>query len=146
MIGGGGERKTLRIVAEYADIWNVFGLPDTVAHKSAVLDEHCAAVGRDPGAIERTLGCKIVIGSTEAEARRKYDAIVAHNRIPPERLADDITWFIGTAEQIAATILTYRAVGFHTFLCETPAPYDAETMETLIGVVRPMVDDAAIPA
>ena len=146
MIGGGGERKTLRIVAEHADIWNVFGLPETVAHKSAVLDEHCAAVGRDPRAIERTVGCKIVIGSTEADARRKCDAIVAHNRIPPERLAEDVTWWIGTPEQIAETILGYRAVGFHTFLCETPAPYDAETMETLIGVVKPMVDRAVTPA
>jgi hypothetical protein len=43
-------------------------------------------------------------------------------------------------------MLAYRAVGFHTFLCETPAPYDAETMETLIGVVKPMVDRAGVPA
>ena len=40
----------------------------------------------------------------------------------------------------------YQAVGFNTFLCETPAPYDAETMEALIGVVKPLVDGAEVPA
>jgi alkanesulfonate monooxygenase SsuD/methylene tetrahydromethanopterin reductase-like flavin-dependent oxidoreductase (luciferase family) len=145
MIGGGGERKTLRIVAEYADIWNVFGMPDTVAHKAEVLAAHCAEVGRDPATIEKSLGCKIVIGQTEAAARRKYEAILAHNIIPPERMAGDVTWWIGTTSQIAATMQSYRAVGFDTFLCETPAPYDAETMELLIGEVRPMVENAAVP-
>ncbi len=70
MIGGGGERKTLRIVAEYADIWNVFGLPDGLAHKDEVLRAHCADVGRDPTTIERSVGCKITIRSTAAEAER----------------------------------------------------------------------------
>jgi alkanesulfonate monooxygenase SsuD/methylene tetrahydromethanopterin reductase-like flavin-dependent oxidoreductase (luciferase family) len=146
MIGGGGERKTLRIVAGYADIWNVFGMPETVAHKDAVLREHCADVGRDESTIERSVGCKVIIRPTESAARARYEEIVRHNRIPPERLADDVTWWVGTPEQIAQTMLSYRAIGFHTFLCETPAPYDAETMETLIGVVKPMVDRAGVPA
>ena len=141
MIGGGGERKTLRIVAQYADIWNVFGMPDTVAHKDDVLREHCAAVGRDPGSIERSMGCKVIIRSTETAARQRCEEIVRHNRILPERLAGDVTWWVGTPEQIARTMLDYRAIGFHTFLCETPAPYDAETMESLIGLVKPMVDE-----
>ena len=146
MIGGGGERKTLRIVAGYADIWNVFGMPDTVAHKDEVLRAHCADLGRDPESIERSVGCKVIIRSTEAAARARYEEIVRHNRIPPERLVDDVTWWVGTPEQIARTMLGYRAIGFHTFLCETPAPYDAETMEALIGVVKPMVDRAWVPA
>jgi alkanesulfonate monooxygenase SsuD/methylene tetrahydromethanopterin reductase-like flavin-dependent oxidoreductase (luciferase family) len=145
MIGGGGERKTLRIVAGYADIWNVFGMPATVAHKDEVLRAHCADLGRDPSTIERSVGCKIVIRSTEAAARARYDEIVRHNRIPPERLADDVTWWIGTPTQIAETMRAYRAIGFDTFLCETPAPYDAETMETLITVVKPLVDRAGAP-
>jgi probable F420-dependent oxidoreductase len=56
LVGGGGERKTLRIVAEHADIWHGFGGPDTIAHKHAVLDEWCARVGRDPAEIERSAG------------------------------------------------------------------------------------------
>ena len=54
MIGGGGEKKTLRLVAQYADATNVFGSPEGIARKYAILAEHCAAVGRDPDEIERS--------------------------------------------------------------------------------------------
>ena len=54
MIGGGGEQKTLRLVARYADACNVFGGPETIHHKYEVLREHCAAIGRDPDEIERS--------------------------------------------------------------------------------------------
>lgn len=52
LIGGGGEQKTLRIVAQHADIWHSFCSPSELPHKLEVLAEHCAAVGRDPGEIE----------------------------------------------------------------------------------------------
>jgi alkanesulfonate monooxygenase len=54
MIGGGGERKTLRLVAQYADACNVFGGPDRIAHKYAVLREHCERLGRSYDEIERS--------------------------------------------------------------------------------------------
>jgi F420-dependent oxidoreductase-like protein len=54
MIGGGGERKTLRLVAQYADACNVFGDPVRINHKYEVLREHCEAIGRDPAEIERS--------------------------------------------------------------------------------------------
>ena len=54
MIGGGGERKTLRLVAQYADACNVFGDPQRIHHKYEVLREHCEAIGRDPDEIERS--------------------------------------------------------------------------------------------
>ncbi len=54
MVGGGGEKKTLRLVAQYADACNVFGTPEAIARKYAILAEHCAAVGRDPDEIERS--------------------------------------------------------------------------------------------
>jgi F420-dependent oxidoreductase-like protein len=54
MIGGGGERKTLRIVAQYADATNVFGGPTAIHHKYEVLRQHCEEVGRDPNEIERS--------------------------------------------------------------------------------------------
>jgi F420-dependent oxidoreductase-like protein len=54
MVGGGGEKKTLRLVAQYADACNVFGSPEGIARKYAILDQHCADVGRDPREIERS--------------------------------------------------------------------------------------------
>jgi alkanesulfonate monooxygenase SsuD/methylene tetrahydromethanopterin reductase-like flavin-dependent oxidoreductase (luciferase family) len=146
MIGGAGEKKTLRIVAEHADMWNVFGTPEVLAHKDAVLRAHCADVGRDPATIERTVGCKITIRGTEAEAERVRLSLLEHNRTPLERVEGDLTFWTGTAEQIAETMIAYRRVGFHTFIVELPAPFDAETMETLITVVKPMVEAAPVTA
>ncbi|MEE8485696.1 MAG: LLM class F420-dependent oxidoreductase [Acidimicrobiia bacterium] len=56
LIGGGGEKVTLRIVAQYADIWHGFGDPETFIHKSEVLDAWCDKVGRDRSAVERSVG------------------------------------------------------------------------------------------
>jgi probable F420-dependent oxidoreductase len=56
LIGGGGEKKTLKLVAQHANIWHGFGDAETIAHKHAVLDEHCKTIGRDPGEIERSTG------------------------------------------------------------------------------------------
>jgi alkanesulfonate monooxygenase SsuD/methylene tetrahydromethanopterin reductase-like flavin-dependent oxidoreductase (luciferase family) len=143
MIGGAGEKKTLRIVARYADMWNAFGTPETLAAKDQVLRAHCADVGRDPDAIERSVGCKITIRSTEGEAQRVMAAWLAHNRTPPDRMAGDASVWTGTPEQVADTMLGYRRVGFDTFIVELPAPYDVETVETLMNVVKPMVSREA---
>jgi alkanesulfonate monooxygenase SsuD/methylene tetrahydromethanopterin reductase-like flavin-dependent oxidoreductase (luciferase family) len=140
MIGGAGEKKTLRIVAQHADMWNVFGLPETVARKDAILREHCAAVGRDETEIERTLGCKPTIRSTEAEAKRAYLELLEANRTPVSRMDGDVSVWTGTPEQIAEIVLGYRKVGFDTFVAELAAPYDVETMELLINVVKPIVE------
>ena len=56
LIGGGGERKTLKIVAEHAQIWHTFSDPTALAHKNEVLEEWCGKVGRDPGQVERSIG------------------------------------------------------------------------------------------
>jgi F420-dependent oxidoreductase-like protein len=66
MVGGGGEKKTLRLVAKYADACNVFGTPEAIARKYAILDEHCSAVGRAPGAIERSTLQNVRVGADGA--------------------------------------------------------------------------------
>jgi probable F420-dependent oxidoreductase len=58
MIGGGGEKVTLRLVAEHARLWNSFGPPEHFARKNRVLDEWCERVGRDPAEIERTVSLR----------------------------------------------------------------------------------------
>jgi alkanesulfonate monooxygenase SsuD/methylene tetrahydromethanopterin reductase-like flavin-dependent oxidoreductase (luciferase family) len=143
MIGGSGERKTLRTVARYADQWNAFGTPEVLSHKDQVLRRHCAEVGRDPDAIERTVGAKVIIRSTDSEARAFHQWLMENNRTPMSRVADDHTFWIGTSEQVAETMIGYLPVGFHTLLCELPAPYDEETMESLIKVVKPMVESSS---
>lgn len=55
MIGGGGEKVTLKLTAQHADLWNGFGPPETYAHKNRVLDNWCSELGRDPADIERTV-------------------------------------------------------------------------------------------
>lgn len=70
LIGGGGERKTLRLVAQHADIWHGFGDADTCARKVRILDGHCADVGRDPAEIERSVG---VQGEPEDEGQALLD-------------------------------------------------------------------------
>ena len=59
-------------------------------------------------------------------------------------MADDHTFWTGTPEQITETMLAYARIGFRTFLVELPAPYDHETMETLMTVVRPAVEAALV--
>jgi alkanesulfonate monooxygenase SsuD/methylene tetrahydromethanopterin reductase-like flavin-dependent oxidoreductase (luciferase family) len=78
LIGGGGERKTLRLVAQYADASNMFGGPDQLLPKYAILAQHCAAVGRDFDEIERTNMQGVGIGSAGAwsQAPESPDAIV----------------------------------------------------------------------
>jgi hypothetical protein len=55
MIGGAGEKVTLRIVAQHAQLWNTFGTPDLYERKNSVLNEWCARLGREPSEIERTV-------------------------------------------------------------------------------------------
>jgi len=55
LVGGSGEKVTLRLTAQHADAWNSFGPPETFAHKNSVLDNWCAEIGRDPTEIERTV-------------------------------------------------------------------------------------------
>jgi alkanesulfonate monooxygenase SsuD/methylene tetrahydromethanopterin reductase-like flavin-dependent oxidoreductase (luciferase family) len=142
MIGGSGERKTLRSVAKYADMWNAMGSTEKLAHKVEVLREHCTAVGRDFGEIELTCGCKPIIRSTDAEARRVWEAQMAHNLTPMANVEHDDTFWVGTPERVAQAMIERKALGFHTFIAELAAPFDDETIERWIGEVKPMVDRA----
>jgi alkanesulfonate monooxygenase SsuD/methylene tetrahydromethanopterin reductase-like flavin-dependent oxidoreductase (luciferase family) len=140
MIGGSGEKKTLRTVARYADMWNAMGTTELMAHKIDVLREHCAAVGRDISEIEFTLGIKATIRDTEEEAARVWKAAMEHNRTPLANVENDNTFWNGTPEQLADRLRPYVEMGFRTVISEQPAPYDVETLERLIGEVVPLVE------
>ena len=86
-IGGGGEQVTLKLVAKYGDGNNVGGTPEQVAHKEEVLLKHCAAVGRNPDEIERTVGIgTVVIRNNQADAQKIYEAQFARNGISPRKV------------------------------------------------------------
>jgi F420-dependent oxidoreductase-like protein len=76
MIGGGGEQRTLKLVAQYADMCNIFGDPPTIRHKMDVLERHCESVGRDPGTITRTRLGSLIVRQTDAEAERAFEQIL----------------------------------------------------------------------
>jgi alkanesulfonate monooxygenase SsuD/methylene tetrahydromethanopterin reductase-like flavin-dependent oxidoreductase (luciferase family) len=129
MIGGGGERKTLRTVARYAQGWNVNGDVETLAHKVDVLKGHCEAVGRDPLDIEFTTNRFLVLRDDPAEALRVLkvglDANGSRHVIDPE------IDFLGDEEQVAAQWRAYLDLGFTHVNVDFPAPFDRETMERL---------------
>src|SRR3972149_3068480 len=86
VIGGEGERKTLRSVAKYADLWNGAGPGVLQPHKGDVRPRHGEEAARDPAAILWTANCKIFIRDTEAEARRGFEDLMAAHRTPLDSL------------------------------------------------------------
>jgi alkanesulfonate monooxygenase SsuD/methylene tetrahydromethanopterin reductase-like flavin-dependent oxidoreductase (luciferase family) len=137
LVGGGGERRTLRTVARYADACNVGGGFESVRRKDEVLRRHCDEVGRDESDIERTAGVGVcIIRDDPDEAQRVLEATFAHNGgARPWR--DQL---VGTVEQVAEKLRPYLGIGFRHFSVGFPAPYDAESMERLVREVKPMLE------
>ena len=134
LVGGGGERKTLRIVAKYADACNLGGGFENVKRKDEVLRRHCEEVGRDESEIERTVGMGVcVIRDDPAEARRVANEIFAHNGgAEPWR-----NQLVGTVDEVVESLLPFLGIGFRHLIVGFPSPYDAESMERLISEVKP---------
>jgi F420-dependent oxidoreductase-like protein len=137
LIGGSGERKTLATVARYADAWNTGGDLERVRHKDAVLRQWCEEVGRDESEIERTLqGGSPVIRDTVEEAGRAAQAVAQQNGLPEFRGP------VGTPEMIAEKLVPQVELGFRHVYFDVPAPYDRETLERLVGEVKPLLERA----
>jgi F420-dependent oxidoreductase-like protein len=107
LIGGSGEKRTLRMVARFGDISNWWGSLDELKHKNDVLQAHCEAVGRDPSTIIRTVMAPVLLVNDVREA----DALMA--RIPPERRASLIA---ATPADAAEALAPYREAGFDGFI------------------------------
>ena len=137
LVGGGGVKKTLRIVARYADACNVGGGFDSVKRKDEILRRHCEEVGRDESEIERTAAMgPCIIRDDADEARRVLAEIFEHNgKAEPWKPE-----LIGSPEQVASAIRPYADIGFRHLIIGFPAPYDTESMERLIKEVKPEVE------
>jgi alkanesulfonate monooxygenase SsuD/methylene tetrahydromethanopterin reductase-like flavin-dependent oxidoreductase (luciferase family) len=138
LVGGAGERKTLRTTARFADAWNVGGSVERVRHKDEVLRRWCREVGRDESEIERTLGFDLtVLRNDPAEARRVGREIGRHQG--GSRGAS----FSGTPEQLAEALVPYVEIGFRHILFDQAAPWDDETLERIATEVWPMLLERA---
>ena len=112
MIGGGGERVTLKVVAKHADHWNVWGGPEVLKRKGAILNEHCAAVGRDPRSLIRSTNMALQFTDKKAEVERLADTISKRMGRSPEEARD--TCLAGTAAEIRDKLKQLQAAGATT--------------------------------
>jgi F420-dependent oxidoreductase-like protein len=97
LVGGGGEKVTMRIAATHATEWNVWGTPETLRHKMSVLDQHCATAGRDPKSIRRSCQALVFLEADEEtmdRARRGRPAVIG-----------------GSIDALRRTVQEYAAAG-----------------------------------
>ena len=99
MIGGGGEKKTLRMVAQYADEWNVWADNSIMKQKMGVLDQHCETLGRDPGEIQRSAAALLFLCDDEASAQKMRDKGIERPSL------------IGTVEQLQEQMAAFVEMG-----------------------------------
>jgi alkanesulfonate monooxygenase SsuD/methylene tetrahydromethanopterin reductase-like flavin-dependent oxidoreductase (luciferase family) len=143
VIGGSGEKRTLRIVAETADIWNGDSdTPESFARRNEILDGHCRNVGRDPSTIERTVGLPpVIIRPSRAEAVDVLADILerhATDRAAARRAAESSP-FADTLDAVVTRLGAYRDAGANAVMFDLPAPYDRATIEAMAGQVREAV-------
>ena len=115
MIGGGGEKRTLKITAQYADEWNVWGDVAILKHKMAILDQHCEAVSRDPSEIERSAVALLFLSDNENYLKRIRSADM------------NMPAIIGTVNEVIDIIANFEEAGVKELIVPD------FTLGTLIG-------------
>ncbi len=144
-IAGGGEKKTLRIAAQYAQYTNFDATPDVFVHKSEILAAHCRDVGRDFDQIVRSGNYNVVIGETERDVQDKLDWIRAHYRphVDAERLERQVEQYgsgplVGTPEQVVERLTQARELGLgYAIAYFLDAAYDRSSIELFASQVVP---------
>jgi F420-dependent oxidoreductase-like protein len=125
LIGGSGERKTLRLVARFGDGCNLFGDPDRAKHLLGVLEGHCETVGRDPSEITKTAMGQIAIAPTYEAAQAKLQAL-RERGVPEERLASVI---VGDPDTVGERAQAMADVGIEGMTVSLPDVHDLEAVE-----------------
>jgi F420-dependent oxidoreductase-like protein len=136
LIGGTG-RRTLRIAARHADIWNGVASPEECATCIAQLQEHCRALGRDIAEIELSAHPTLAVGRTheEAEAKARRAAEALQRNLDDERAR----WVLGTPDEIVEGLQRYRDVGITYWILAVGAPFDQEGLERGAAAPAPSV-------
>lgn len=134
LVGGGGEKVTLRLVAEFADMCNVVGSPEQIAVKERALLGHCDDLGRDPAEIERSVAIRQpIIRDSRDDAIAVLDTVL--ERHGAGFLADACT--PGTVDDLVELCAKYVDLGYRHLIFQFLSPFDDETMSRLITEVRP---------
>jgi alkanesulfonate monooxygenase SsuD/methylene tetrahydromethanopterin reductase-like flavin-dependent oxidoreductase (luciferase family) len=144
-IAGGGEKKTLRTAAKYAQYTNFDGTPETFRHKSEILAQHCRDVGRDFAEITRSADYNIVIGETEQEVKDRLDWIMDHyaKLVPQDEVERYRHMFetgplVGTPEQIVERLRELEALGMtYAIGFFSEYAYDTSTVDLFAKHVIP---------
>jgi alkanesulfonate monooxygenase SsuD/methylene tetrahydromethanopterin reductase-like flavin-dependent oxidoreductase (luciferase family) len=136
MVGGSGERKTLRMVAQYADASNVFGNVERVRHLVGVIEGHCETVGRDPAEITKTKLGTLVIGATHEQAEAKLQW-VRDRGVPEERIAS--VFIAGDPDEVAEQVSAFLGAGLDGLIVNMPDAHDLDSValagETLAAAI-----------
>jgi alkanesulfonate monooxygenase SsuD/methylene tetrahydromethanopterin reductase-like flavin-dependent oxidoreductase (luciferase family) len=127
MIGGSGERRTLKLVARYADMCNLFGDPPTVRHKVEVLEQHCQEVGRDPNTIVKTRLGSLMIRDTEAEAQRALQKRLEVPGVNPEWVRRG--YLVGSPDRVAEGAQKLLDAGLDGLIFNMPHAEDVHAIE-----------------
>ncbi len=122
LVGGGGERRTLRLVAEHADACNLFGDADTIRHKLDVLARHCHEVGRDPATVTKTRLGTLVIGETTADAERKMQSLRTQRGMDDATLRAMVT--VGDPTSVVDQVATLLDAGLDGVVFNMPDAFD----------------------
>ena len=143
LIGGSGEKRLLRLVAEFADEWNFHSVPLVeLPRKQEVLAGHCAAVGRDPKTIRQSMMAGYLAGRDRGElverAARLRQVIPRLAELEPEAVLESLSarWFIGTPEEIAGRLRPYADLGVSRFMLQHFLMDDTEAIQLLAEVSR----------
>lgn len=135
-IGGGGEKRLLRMVARWADGWNIpFVPPEEFGRKSEVLTRWCEREGRDPGAILRTVNLGPAIAESEADLPRLEEQLASQFGKVLKVLRPGM--LVGTPEQVIEQIETYRRVGADWVILAMRAPFDLDGLRLFVERVMP---------
>jgi alkanesulfonate monooxygenase SsuD/methylene tetrahydromethanopterin reductase-like flavin-dependent oxidoreductase (luciferase family)/predicted kinase len=135
MVGGSGERRTLRLVAKHADACNLFGDPETIAAKVEVLRAHCSEMGRDPTEIEVTHLLTVLSAPDRAALRDRIDMLRGRNRTPEEYATRANA---GTPEDHISLFSAYDEAGATHSIVVLPDVAMEGSVESFSGVIRGM--------
>jgi alkanesulfonate monooxygenase SsuD/methylene tetrahydromethanopterin reductase-like flavin-dependent oxidoreductase (luciferase family) len=128
LIGGSGPRKTLPVVARYADLWNTYGTPEDLVGHDANLRASCEAAGRDEREIERTVNVNVVIRATREAAEQAWSGWASFHR--PQDGEDRLS-AAGSIDDVAETLARYRDIGFAHPVLIFRSPWDYDTLDRL---------------